>query len=449
MSTSNEANRFVAVIGAGPAGLYASQTLAEAGVRVALFNRDIKPGGLAEYGIYHDKQKMKDGLRKQFREILANPAIDYYGNVVVGDHGDLTLDDLRQLGVQALLVTVGAQGTKWLGLPGEDLRGVYHAKDIVYHYNLLPPFSTQPFQIGRRVALVGAGNVMMDIAHWLIRDVKIDEVIAVVRRGPAEVKFSKKEMLPVICHVDRQALDQEIERVAPVMLAIGQDPAVAKAFILAAADKGIEPTSQTVFRFDFLASPSRILGDDQGNVCALEVDDTTLVPSNGDTKAKSIGTKHLVEVDTVVFCIGDRVDPDFGLPVEWNEYVKNPNPRYPVEGLSYEAFEPAVGQPIADVFVAGWARKASDGLVGVARKDGTQGAQAVQQYLAGQPALDAAELARRQAGLGERLQQLGKPVVTKADWQRLEAAERAEASKQGLEAFKYGANDEMLAAMGL
>ena len=76
MSTSKEANLFVAVIGAGPAGLYAAQTLAEAGVRVALFNRDIKPGGLAEYGIYHDKQKMKDGLRRQFREILSNPAID-------------------------------------------------------------------------------------------------------------------------------------------------------------------------------------------------------------------------------------------------------------------------------------------------------------------------------------------------------------------------------------
>lgn len=449
MNASNGAIRFVAVIGAGPAGLYAAQTLAEAGVRVALFNRDIKPGGLAEYGIYHDKQKMKDGLRRQFREILAHPAIDYYGNIVVGKHGDLTLDDLRALGAQAILVTVGAQGTKWLGLPGEDLCGVYHAKDIVYHYNLLPPYSTQAFRIGRRVALVGAGNVMMDIAHWLIRDVKVDEVVAVVRRGPAEVKFSKKEMLPVICHVDRQALDAEIERVTPVMAAIGQDPAAAKAFILSAADKGIEPTSNTVFRFDFLASPSRILGDDSGNVRALEVDDTTLVLANGDTKAKSTGTKHLVDVDTVVFCIGDRVDSDFGLPVEWNEYVKNPAPRYPIEGLSYEAFDPAAGQPIADVFVAGWARKASDGLVGVARKDGTQGAHAVTQYLATQPSLSEAELATCQAALAARLERLGKPIVTKADWQRLEQAEQAEASKQGLEAFKYGTNDEMLAAMGL
>ena len=54
-------------------------------------------------------------------------------------------------------MTVGAQGTKWLGLPGEDLVGAYHAKDLVYHYNRLPPFSTREFLIGRRVALVGVG----------------------------------------------------------------------------------------------------------------------------------------------------------------------------------------------------------------------------------------------------------------------------------------------------
>ena len=114
---------------------------------MVLLNRDIKPGGLAEYGIYHDKHKMKEGLRKQFRQILDDPNIEYYGNVTVGRKGDLSLGELRAMGFQAILVTVGAQGTKWLGLPGEDLTGVYHAKDIVYHYNQLPPFSTEKFSI--------------------------------------------------------------------------------------------------------------------------------------------------------------------------------------------------------------------------------------------------------------------------------------------------------------
>ena len=161
-------NYLVAVVGAGPAGLYAAKQLVGQGAYVFLFNRDIKPGGLAEYGIYPDKHKMKDGLRAQFRQILANPQVEYFGNILIGNHGDLRLEDLREMGFQALLVTVGAQDTKWLGLPGESIEGVYHAKDIVYYYNRLPPYSQQPYQIGKRVVIVGMGNVMLDIAHWLV-----------------------------------------------------------------------------------------------------------------------------------------------------------------------------------------------------------------------------------------------------------------------------------------
>jgi ferredoxin--NADP+ reductase len=160
----------VAVVGAGPAGLYAARKLVEGGARVLLFNRDIKPGGLAEYGIYWDNYKMKQGLRNQFRQILALPLIDYYGNVTVCCGGNITLEDLLDSGFQSVLVTTGAQGTKWLRLPGENLPGVYHAKNIVFHYNLLPPFSEKKYLVGKRVAVVGAGNVMLDLAHYLIRE---------------------------------------------------------------------------------------------------------------------------------------------------------------------------------------------------------------------------------------------------------------------------------------
>ena len=128
----------------------------------------------------------------------------------------LTLADLKAMGFRAVMVTAGAQGTKWLGLPGEDIpKGVYHAKDIVYHYNRLPPYSEMPYYIGRRVALVGVGNVMLDIARWLIRTVKVDAVTAVARRGPAEVKFDKKEMEYVIANLDLQALDGGAEAMHP------------------------------------------------------------------------------------------------------------------------------------------------------------------------------------------------------------------------------------------
>jgi ferredoxin--NADP+ reductase len=435
----------VAVVGAGPAGLYAAKQLAAEGVRVALINRDIKPGGLAEYGIYHSKHKMKEGLRKQYRRILEDPEISYYGNVIVGKDSGLSLDDLNNLGFQAIMVTVGAQGTKWLGLPGEDLKGVYHAKDIVYHYNKLPPFSTQEFSIGERVALIGVGNVMIDIAHWVIRDVKAEEVVAVARRGPAEVKFTKKEMENVARNLDLEALDEEITRVSARMKAVDQDPQVAKDFFLSALPNAKEPVSESRFLFEFLSSPCRILGDESGQVCGLEVDDTELVPRNGDTKAQRLGTKRVLDVDTVVFCIGDRVDEAFGLPVQWNEYVKNPDPNFPVDCCSYEAYDPDVDKPIEGVFFAGWSREASSGLVGVARKDGGCGANALVQYLQTKsPLVDAEVIMEELEGV---LEKNFNAVVSKEDVQRLEAVEKAEAQDLGLEEYKMKTNEEMLAAI--
>lgn len=433
----------VAVVGAGPAGLFGARELANQGARVILFNRDIKPGGLAEYGIYPAKHAMKEGLRRQFRQILENPNISYYGNVSIGAQGDLSLDDLRALGFQAILVTAGAQGTKWLGLPGEDLAGVYHAKDVVYYYNKLPPYSQHTFRFGRRCAIVGAGNVMADIARYLVRERQVEEVIAVVRRGPAEVKFDKKEMEHIIANLDQAALDAEIARVAPVMQAVGQDPGAARASILESLPKADPATSVTRLRFEFLSSPAQMLGEG-GLLVQLEIEDTTLVLKDGDTKARGTGHKRLLDVETVIFAIGDKVDEAFGLPVEWNEFVKNPAPAFPVDGLSYEAFDPQAGRPIQGVFVGGWSRKASDGLVGYARKDGINAARAVWQYLqTRQPDSGTLE------AITQKVKRLPKPVVSKDDIARLEAIEAAEAQTRGLEEFKFAANEEMLAAMGL
>jgi len=428
---------FVAVIGAGPAGLFGARELANKGARVLLLNRDIKPGGLAEYGIYPNKYIMKGGLRKQFRQILELPNLDYYGNITVGSQGDLSLDDLRALGVQAILVTVGAQGTKWLGLPGEELEGVYHAKDVVYYYNHLPPFSQKSFRFGKRCAVIGAGNVMLDITHYLARERKVEEVIAVVRRGPAEIKFEKKEMEYVIDNLDQAALEAEIRRVAPIMEAVHQDPQAAKTTILEALPKALPKVSDTRFRFEFLASPVQMIGDENGKLTQVELEDNILVEANGDTKARGTGNKRRLDVETVIFAIGDKVDATFGLPIEWNEFVKNQNPRFPIDGISYEA-------PAEDVFVGGWSRQASTGLVGYARKDGTNASKAVVQYLATKQPLEP-----NLKALAEKIKSLNKPIVTKDDIKKLEAVEIAEAQKRGIEEFKFDTNDDMLQAMGL
>jgi ferredoxin--NADP+ reductase len=433
----SQENKFlVAVVGAGPAGLFGARELANQGVHVALFNRDIKPGGLAEYGIYPDKHVMKEGLRKQFRQALENPNIDYYGNIVISNQGDINLNDLRALGFQAVLVTAGAQGTKWLGLPGEDLEGVYHAKEIVYGYNKLPPFSQKKFRIGKRCAIVGAGNVMVDIARHLLQEEKADEVIAIVRRGPGEVNFTKDEMKHIIANLDQPAFDAELTRVLPAIQAINQDPGLGRSKIMDALPKADPKAADGRFRFEFLSSPTQMFGKN-GVLTKLEVEDNTLSLKDGEIKARGTGHKRTLDIDTLIFAIGDKVDDSLGLPVASNEFVKSETPRFPIDGISYES-------SVDGIFVGGWSRKASEGLVGYARRDGTNASKAVWQYLqTQQPAetnLDA---------LSSRLKNLNKPIVTKEDIKKLEAVESAEAQKRGLEEFKFASNEEMLQAMGL
>jgi ferredoxin--NADP+ reductase len=436
----------VAIIGAGPAGLYTAHKLADNGVRVVLLNRDVKPGGLAEYGIYPDKIKMKTGLRKQFQHILSSPLIDYYGNTTVCSGGSLTIFDLLSAGFQAVLVATGAQGTKWLGLDGEYLRGVYHAKDLVYHYNRLPPYAGQPYPVGQRVALVGAGNVMMDIAHWLVREVKVNEVIAVVRRGPLEVKFDKEEAKVVAANFDLARLDADLARLAPLMARLDQDPGAAREIFTGPLAKALAPVSETRFRFEFLASPKRILGE-QGYVTGLEVEDNTLTCEGSEARTRGLGTFRSLEVDTVVFCIGDTVDKNFCLPTRNNEYAKIQAPRFPVDETSYEALDPERNQPFERIFLVGWARQASTGLVGVARHDGENGAEAVLHYLHTLPPLADAEGPLRK--VEQEFERSNPLAVRKEHLPSLEAAEQAEAQRRGVEDFKFATNEEMLAAIGI
>lgn len=440
-----ERKYLVAVVGAGPAGIYAAKKLASLGAQVVIFNRDIKPGGLAEYGIFYSKYRMKSGLRKQFHKILADENITYYGNIRIGDEGDLTLDDLRQLGFQAIMVTVGAQGTKSLGLPGEHLRGVLHAKDLVYHYNKLPPFSQQEFAVGKRVALIGVGNVMVDLAHWLARDKQVEQIVAVARRGPAEVKFARKEFEYVADYLDLEALNAEIERVSEYMEIVDQDPQAAKDFILGALPKAKPATSQTRLTFQFLSSPKEILDDQNGNVRGLVVNDTKLIIRQGKIVPHRMSSTQVLDVDTVIFCIGDKVDESFGLPTQWNAFVKHPAPCFPIGEKSYEAYDPHSGRAIEDVFVAGWSREASNGLVGYARKDGEAGSQALWQYLR--------MLSPREDIIGilneieSAVREIRLPVIDATQIVRLTEIEESIARERGLEGFKFESNDEMLNAL--
>ncbi len=440
----------VVVIGAGPAGIYGARRLAEAGHEVVIINRDLRPGGLAEYGIYFNKHRMKEGIRQQFRKILANPRVHYLGHLRIGARADLTLTELcAALTPSAIVVTTGAQGTKSLGLPGEQAAGVYHAKDLVYHYNHLPPFSQQQFDIGQRVAIIGIGNVMVDIAHYLVHEKKVSEVIAVARRGPKQRAYTDQEIKNVSHNIDREDLQQELARIRPRLEAVDEDVAAIHQDLTrhweVHAKEGDSPTR---LDFRFLSQPTEILHDATGRVCALRMEDTALVRHGDNISAKSLGTFTDLEVDTVIFAVGDSVDNDLGLPRGKAGYAINPHPDPDHPGdEAYQAYDPQPGKRIKGMFVAGWSRQASDGLVGKAKQDGEHGIQAVNHYLEKLPGGSALELDQKLERLHALLEARGVRTADYAAVKRLEEIEQQAATQRSLEFFRFTSDEEMFAQL--
>jgi ferredoxin--NADP+ reductase len=446
----NEASgHLVVTVGAGPAGIYGVRKLAEAGHEVILLNRDIKPGGLVEYGIYFNKHKLKEGVRKQFRQILADPRIHYIGHVKIGRQADLTLDELRELlQPSAIVVPSGAQGSKALGIPGDTALGVYHAKDLVYHYNGLPEFTKRDFQVGDRVAIIGVGNVMVDIAHWLVHEKKVKEVIAVARRGPAQRAYTDVEIQAVAANFDLPAFDAELERVRPKLETVGEDlAAIHKDLTKYCAAKCKEGESPSKMYFRFLSSPTEVVVEN-GRVKALRVEDTELVRRGEWLSAKGLGTYYDIECDSVVFAIGDKVDETLGLPCTGTEYIRNPNPDPNNAGdEAYQVFDPENGQVCDGLFVIGWSRQASDGVVGKAKQDGERGMAVVNRYLQKREPGSAAEWEERLASLTRLLTERGVRTVSYADVQKLEAVEREESGRRSVEFFKHITDEDMLAVI--
>ena len=442
---SNQADRQIAIIGAGPAGLYAAQKLSAQGYGVAVFNRDIKPGGLVEYGIFLDKHKIKNGFRAQFRQILDHENISYFGNVTIGKNGKIRIEDLLRWGFSAVLVTCGAQGTKFINLPGETLKGVYHAKDLVYHYNQLPPFSGYHFEIGKKVMIVGGGNVMTDIAHYLLKYRDAEEIIVVIRRGPDEVKFDQKEMLPIISNLDLDDFKTEMKRVSPAMLAIGQDPEAAEHWILAGLEKACAKEHNGRILLRFMQSPKEILADSKGSVAGVKLEQNALQRIEETVIARGTAEFSQLDVDTVIFAIGDSVNDDLELPMRQDEIAKASHPRYMVEGITFEVGNPLTGDPLPGIFYAGWSRNPSTGLAGIARRDGVFAASAIAEFLSStdkNSSISADDLYRH-------LDELQVYYVTNEKLKQLESKEQAQAEKLGIEEYKYSTDEEMLKALGL
>jgi len=448
MGSTENGGHLIIIVGAGPAGMQVVNMLSKEGHTIIILNRDTKFGGLAEYGIFPSKHRLRMGLKKNYWEILKRDNVHYFGNVTVGMDKPITVRDLQQVGASALVFATGAQGTKSIGVEGENAQGVFHAKDIVYHYNQLPGFSERPFEIGQRVAVIGIGDVMVDIAHWLIRYRQVQEITAIVRRGPAERKYNPKEVRVICGNIDREALEKEFTRIRPCLLEAGQDPGQILKDMTGEFAKCEQPISNTRMGFRFLSSPIRVLVDQNNRVRALELEKNRLERQGEDYA--SVGLKQTYEFpcDTVIFAVGDRADQNIGLAIKNGNFLTNPHSTQndPDDAL-FQIYDEQAGKVMEGFFVVGWARKASVGLVGIAKRDGDWCSEVVKRYLATRSPLDPTTLQEKVKSFQTLVERRQPTMVNKSELEILAQVEAEEARLRGLEEFKFPTHEEMLAAI--
>ncbi len=442
---NTQGKQVIIVAGAGPAGMAVASSLSKAGHEVIILNRDIKFGGLAEYGIFPSKLKLRGGLKKQYWELLDRPNVHYFGNVSIGNGKDLTVEEVRNLGASAVVFSIGAQGTKAIGVEGDSANGVFHAKDVVYHFNRLPGFGDRPFDMGKHVAVIGAGDVMVDIAHWLVRYKKVERVTAIVRRGPAERKYNPKEIRAVCANMDVDGITKEVTRIKDRLAAVGQNADDVLKGLTDEFAKCEPKVSDASMGFKFLASPKRILVDGNNCVRGLEMEDNKLDPKGEDTVAVGLKQYYEFPCDSVVFAVGDKVDETVGLPYKSGMFITSPNKtgNDPDDAL-FQAYDETTQTVIDGMFLSGWARKASEGLVGIAKRDGDWCAEVVNRYLSTKPSESHSDAKVVLDKLVAVLTAHKSHPVGLEGLRLLESQEKSHWGEDCIGEFKYTSNQEML-----
>jgi ferredoxin/flavodoxin---NADP+ reductase len=445
----------VAVVGAGPSGLYAAAALAAsgaggsgAGVDVDVLDRLPAPYGLVRYGVAPDHVKMKSVIR-----VLARPfgpgEVRFLGGVAVGPGpGAVPLEVLRAH-YTAVVHASGCAIDRCLGIPGEDLPGSIGSADIVGWYCGHPDHGAAPRLDTPGVAVVGAGNVALDVARVLARtadelvttdvpDAVLDvlrasavrDVHVLIRRGPQQVKFTPVELrqlgdladADVVVHDDglleAGVPDEVTDRHERANLAVFTDWA-----------RATPGTALRRIHLRFLRSPVRILGADR--VTGVVVERNVLTP---DGRVRGTGEEETLDVGLVVRAVGYTAEPIAGLPFDGATGTV-PNVAGRVIG--------ADGTPVAGQYVTGWIRRGPTGVIGTNKHDGVEVAASV---LADLPTLPPP--ARPDPDdLGRVLAEHDVRPVDWTSWLRLDAEEIRLGQARGADRVKVAELAEMLAAV--
>ncbi|GAA0959944.1 FAD-dependent oxidoreductase [Actinocorallia libanotica] len=410
----------VAVVGAGPAGMYvADELLKHPEVSVDVYDRLPTPYGLLRAGVAPDHQDTKRA-EELFRDIESQPGFRYRLGVEVGE--DVALEELLRHH-HAVVYAVGASADRPLGVPGEDLPGSLSATDLVGWYNGHPDRRDLDVRLdGERVVVVGNGNVALDVARVLTADPArlaatdiadhalaalaesgVREVVVLGRRGPAQAAFTLPELVGLAGHHD---LNVRVEAAAEDLA--GDDPRLVALAEL--ARRPVDPALRTmVLRFN--TAPVEVLGSDR--VSGLRVARTELVPDgNGVLRARLTEDTETIEAGMVLRSVGYRGVPVRDLPHDADTHtVRNDG-----------------GRVRPGVYVAGWAKRGSTGFIG---SNKTCAQETVGRLLDDLDANLVDRGPRDPRGLEEELRRRGVTVVDLAGWRAIDEEERRRGAAAG------------------
>jgi ferredoxin--NADP+ reductase len=453
----------VAVIGSGPAAFYAVEHLfkqTELVIEVDMFERLPTPFGLVRYGVAPDHAKIKT-VARVYDGIAANPRFRFFGNVEFGQH--VTLADVQEHYHQVVLAT-GAQTDRRMGIPGEDLVGSHPATEFVAWYNGHPEYRHYPFDLSvERAAVVGVGNVAIDVARILVRtpeelvktDIavqalealrqsRIKDVFLLGRRGPAQAAFTNPEVKEIGEMIDTDVIvrgdEVQLDPLSQAQLDASQDRTLVKKVEILQGYALRKPEGKNRrLHVRFLVSPVELVGDAGGRVARMRLVRNTLVPSvTGALSAKATGQFEDLDVGLVFRSVGYRGVPLPGVPFhERGGVILNEKGR---------VLNPDTEQPLIGVYATGWIKRGPTGVIGTNKPDSVETVTSMLEDLAQgahwQPSHPDAQAA-------EALVQVRQPrFVTYADWRRLDALELSNGKASGRPRLKFATVDEMLAALG-
>jgi ferredoxin--NADP+ reductase len=382
----------VAVVGSGPSGLYAADALVKqsakldppVAVQVDVIDRLPTPYGLVRYGVAPDHPSIKS-IAEVLRKVLEHPQVRFLGGVHLGDH--VTREDLLA-SYDAVIYATGAMRDRRMGIEGEDLAGSHAATQFVNWYSGHPDMDPGAFKLdAESVAVIGVGNVAVDVARILIRDPEdlartdvsqpvldalrasnVREVHVIGRRGPAQAKFTTKELreLGQLTGVDIAVPGPEADlatfdgcgeggKLAESDRRVRGNLAVIDDWAARCPDWSARQINDRWLNVRFWLRPVRIEGN--GRVSGLIAERTRL-----DENGKLIGTGEFerMDVQMVLRSVGYQSVPLPGVPFDERSYTV-PNEKGRVTGPD--------GAPLPREYVVGWLKRGPTGVIGTNKSD--------------------------------------------------------------------------------